>query len=84
MPMKRRAGGRPKRDDDSSTQPFAGHVAVRAGDIRGIRVSEPQAGHGPVEIHRMVVVFVPADWHRHRVGDVSTVAVKRTGDPRIN
>jgi hypothetical protein len=82
--MKRRADGKPERGDEPSTQPFSSDAAVRAGDFGGVRVSEPQAGTGALEIHRVVAVFVPADRHRDRLGDVSIVSMKRTSFPRMN
>src|SRR3954469_10709556 len=73
--MKRRADARPERDE-SSTEPFSGAVAVRAGHLRRVRGSQPAAFGGPPEIRTVVDADVSSIRNRHRLGDVSVLALR--------
>src|ERR1700687_2472702 len=82
--MKRPGGARHEHGNQFQAESFAGHAAVRVGDLRGLRLPRPPAAGRPREVHRVVAVSVPADRRGNRLGYVPLLALKEHPPPKTH
>src|SRR5207247_10458833 len=74
--MKRREAARHERRTGIQAHSSAGDAALRAGDLYRVRVLESAEADRACKIYCLVIVPLPFNWRRHRLGDVSFFALK--------